>query len=182
MRPIAFILLVLASLAALGFLILDQGLSGGSATNPAYAMVFVAICAAFILALVMGRGGQAASVGGSIFAVAPLFLLLGYCSYQQSSWQNRPEAQAARALAKNVACATSKAGIAKADRPFVSARIRLIYRLGFAGGEEWPKEIEARMAIRILPGCQFRRVARVAPPPAEPSWPTKAPINYGEQP
>jgi hypothetical protein len=139
------------------FLTLDKGLSGGSAQNPALGIGYIALAIAFILYLGSGLGGDGAEMAAIAYGFLPLIALLTLYGASQSRWENRPEAVAQRALAADIRCSVEKAGLAEGDRPYVRVRIGLIAEHGEVGEKGLQTEIEQRMRIRILPGCEFER-------------------------
>jgi hypothetical protein len=149
-------LLIISCLAVAGVLVLDQGLSGESAANPASGLVFIIIGLGFIAWLVVGKGGGSALAGAGVMAALPIVLAVAYFAYNQMQWHYRPEAVENRDTAANIACVVEKAGLEERDRLFVLARIRMIAKWKAPAHQ---KEIEERMKIQILPNCQFERVA-----------------------
>lgn len=154
MKVSALVLLTGIACVAILFTVLDRGLSGGSATNPAYAFGVVLVCLIAAVTILRGNDGVANFVGKAA-AVAPV-LLLGYCGYASWKWDHRPEQLERGKLADNIRCATAKAGVPDSLRKLVKVRIGLIAQYGDAGGGA-QREIEERLRIHIHPDCQFAR-------------------------
>ena len=155
MKSRSIFFLFFAAVLAVVFLFLDQGLSGASATNPGYVILFLAVCAGLAILVLSGRAnGLAAGLNWLIGAV-PILLMIFYLRGDWL-WKNREDNAGNRSVAENIRCAAQKAGIAQSDQKMVKAWTGIIAMEGDAGGSS-QREIENRLRIRVLPDCRFER-------------------------
>ena len=153
-----FALTVLGMAGVVLFTVLDQGLSGGSAQDPAYSMALLTAGSVALELLAFGPDSGPIRIFARLLGASPILLVIGVVGLNMYKFENSPSKVAQRALADNFRCIAKAVGATGEDRSFVRAKANIVARWGDMHGSS-QKAIEDRFDITILPDCQFTRGA-----------------------
>ncbi|MDP5102451.1 MAG: hypothetical protein NWP98_00825 [Erythrobacter sp.] len=143
------VLTVLGMVAVVFFTILDQGLSGGSAQDPSYAMALLAAGVLGTVLLATNSFGRAGRIIGVLLGLSPFLFVAGIVLVGMGS-----RSLELNRVQQNAECAVEAAGIPEQDVEYVRRSLRQMKQYSFA-----VTSIEDRLDITILPGCRFERGA-----------------------
>ena len=161
-RLLVILSLVVVSGLVIAFLALDKGLSGGSASDPTFAYVFIGVAVLLILLIATNNvNGLGLGLTG-LFAAMPILFVVGMFLYTQYSWKTRPEAKARDGYVEEIKCSLRAAAISSADWKYISPRLSMLRDYGEVENPAHPRgvlleQIETRAKIIVLPNCQFER-------------------------
>lgn len=160
MKASPILALILITLLVLVVIVLDQSISGGSASDPTYGLIYIGVCIVAIFVIAIKPRSAFLMVTGWSLAALPIVFVIATFAYTQYRWDTRPEKTARKLIAENIRCIVSDLQIAKEDKMFVSARINMIAEWGDIKTEDSEKgktlmEIEDRLNIYIYPDCTY---------------------------
>jgi hypothetical protein len=158
MNKVSAIALVLGSAAIVViFLFLDNSLSGGSASDPTLAYIFLALCLGYIVFVLLSEMNSKKYVVGLLLALLPFFLLLSQCLGSRDQMLNDPSHIAGRTYAENMDCILDRMKASEDVLLYVGPRLNVIRHHGVTPTRVFEQDIESYLGIEVGPNCTFTK-------------------------